>query len=45
MKGQGWMTYFSRTSEVVSLDETWKVISTFRDEPRQHLIDDICAIK
>ena len=45
MKGQGWMTYFSRSSEVVSLNEVWKTISGFEDDARKKLIADIWSLK
>jgi tRNA A-37 threonylcarbamoyl transferase component Bud32 len=45
IKGQGWMSYFTKSSEVVTLEEVWKCIHHLTDEPRQHLIEDICTLK
>lgn len=45
IKGQGWMSYWSKTSEAVTADEVWKCVSRFAGEGRQELIDDICAVK
>ena len=45
MKGQGWMTYFSRSSEVVSLGEVWKAIGEFRGDVRERLIADMWSLK
>jgi hypothetical protein len=39
------MTYFSRTSEVITLDEMWKAVSQMEEGSRQHLIKDICCLK
>ena len=45
IKAQGWMSYFSKTSEAITVDEVWKCVSRFVGEGRQELIDDICAVK
>jgi hypothetical protein len=45
IKGQGWMSYFSKSAEIVTLEELWKSISNFAEEPRQRLIDDVCILK
>lgn len=39
------MSYFSKTSEAIKMDEVWKCVSRFVGEPRQELIDDICTVK
>jgi hypothetical protein len=45
MKGQGWMSYFSKSGDIVTLEELWKSISNFTEEPKQQLINDICILK
>lgn len=45
IKSQGWMSYFSKTSEAITVDEVWKCVSRFIGEGRQELIDDICTVK
>ena len=45
LKGQGWISYFSRSSEVVALDETWRAIQKSEEGAKQQLIQDICCLK
>lgn len=45
VKAQGWLRSLFKSNEGISLDEVWKVVSQFKNQKRQCLINDICSIK
>lgn len=45
LKAQGWLSFLNKDTEVVSLDELWKIVGKFEHHPRQKLIEDICRLK
>lgn len=47
LKGQGWISYFSKSNEVVSLDGVWKEVEKMEDGggKRRNLVRDVCSVK
>jgi len=47
LKEQGWLSFLSKTSEVVSLDEVWRELLVLNAEghARHNMVRDVCKLK
>ena len=45
LKGQSWLSFLSKSNEVVSLDEVWRELLLMEDDARRNLIDEVCRLK